>query len=234
MELEGHDRPVEGDGFAQSFQNPLLEPLDIDLDEIDPGYSELPDEFVGLENRQAQDAAMPRWPVIVHKAAGAQVAFEIFAEHERVVAIAESRLMQSDVGEPVRANVVGQPPEDFGVRLEAMDLGEVSIEVNGVVADIGADIECHGAGLESALQEFQKPSFKAAFDEDGLVDALRGIEFEDVSPVGAVNEDMALFCKPPAPQRLDYGATDGPSHNVHSIRQYVAYLHVRPRALQPN
>ncbi|UIK07827.1 hypothetical protein LZK81_16810 [Neorhizobium galegae] len=135
-------------------------------------------------------------------------------------------MMQPDVIEPVRANVIGQPPEDFGVRFEAMDLGEVSIEVNGVIADIGADIERHGARLETALQEFKKPSLKPALDEDGLVYALCGIEFEDVSPDGAVNEDMALSRKPPAPQRLHYGPTDRPSHNVHSIRQYVAYLHV--------
>ncbi|MBP2557740.1 hypothetical protein J2857_000491 [Neorhizobium galegae] len=233
MKLEGHDRPVEGDGGAQSFQDPQLEPFDIDLDEIDSGYSEPLDELVGVENRQAEDTAMPRWAVILHKAAGAQVTFEIFAEHERVVAIAESRLMQPDVIEPVRANVIGQPPEDFGVRLEAMDLGEVPTEVNGVVADIRPDIERDGARLEAALQEFQKPSFKPAIDKDGFVDALCGIQFEDVSPVGAVDEDVALSRKLPAPQRLDYGAADGLSHNVHRIRQYVAYLHVGAWALQP-
>ena len=169
---------------------------------------------------------MPRWPVILHKDAGAQVTREVFAEHQRVVAIAESRLVQPDVIEPVGANVIGQPPEDFGVRFEAMDLGEVSIEVDGVIAHIGADIERHGATLETAMEEFQKPSFKTALDEDSLVYALCGIEFEDVSPVGAVNEDMALARKPPASQRLHYGPTDRPSHNVHRIRQYVAYLHV--------
>jgi hypothetical protein len=78
------------------------------------------------------------------------------------------------------------------------------------------------------LQEFQKPSLKPDFDEDSLVDTLCRIEVEDVSPVGAMGEYVALSGKLSAPQRLDYGPIDRPSHDVHRIRQYVVHLHVVP------
>src|SRR5258706_14557750 len=88
----------------------------------------------------------------------------------------------------IELNILCQASQHVGIGLEGVDISKGARQIDNVIADIGADIECHCVFRKLMRDDVKESTLVYTVLEYVLIDEFAGSELEPLTQVVLVDE----------------------------------------------